>query len=163
VVLVSFVLPRFEKFFKEFDAKLPLVTRILISITDFFTDYGVYLLAGLALAIALLVLYSRTRQGRWRLDRLALRLPIVGGIERFCRIVASTVRAGVPVPDSMSVAATSTGNSVYEQAVDDVREAMIRGEGMADPITRTGVFPGVACQMIRVGEETGTLDEQLEA
>jgi len=169
IVLVSFVLPRFEKFFQEFHARLPLVTRMLISITDFFTNYGVYLLAALVGAIALGIASSRTTRGRWRRDKLILRLPVIGGIirystiERFCRIVASTVRAGVPVPDAMAVSATSMGNVVFEQAVDDVRDAMMRGDGMAGPIARTGMFPGVAVQMIRVGEETGTLDEQLEA
>ena len=169
LVIVSFVLPRFKTFFSEFDAKLPLVTRILLSITDFLSSSGIFLLAGSIAVVGGLVLFTRTERGRWHRDQLILRTPIIGGIvryntiERFCRIASSMLTAGVPAPDGMAVAAGSMGNVVYQSAIDDVRDAMMRGEGMAAPIARTGVFPGVACQMIRVGEETGTLDAQLEA
>jgi type IV pilus assembly protein PilC len=167
-VLTIFVLPHFEKFFQQFDAKLPLATRILIGITDFLTTYGVFLLAALVIAVVLSMLYFRTVGGRRHRDRLVLRMPILGSVveyslvERFCRILSATVRAGVPAPEAMAVASASVGNVVYQAAIDDAREAMMQGEGMAAPIARSGVFPGIACQMIRVGEETGTLDEQLE-
>ena len=169
IILVSFALPKFKDFFDEFDAKLPLVTRMLLSITDFLTEYGLVLLVGFGIFGVLLTMYTRTPRGRWRRDRLLMRLPVIGGViqysmvERFCRIVAAMVRAGVPVPDGMAVAAGAMGNVVYQAGIDDVREAMMQGEGMSDPIRRTELFPGAACQMIRVGEETGTLDEQLDA
>ena len=72
------------------------------------------------------------------------------------------IKAGVQVPDAMAVAAGGTNNLIYQEALEEAREAMLRGEGMAEPITATGLFPGGVCQMIRVGEDTGTLDDQLE-
>ena len=83
-------------------------------------------------------------------------------VERFCRILSSMIRSGVQVPDAMAVAAGSTSNVIYQEALEGAREAMLRGEGMAAPITATGLFPGGVCQMMRVGEDTGTLDDQLE-
>jgi type IV pilus assembly protein PilC len=168
IVLVVFALPHFKTFFDSFDAKLPLVTRILLAITDFLTEYGLILIAAVALIVALNVLFFRTVRGRHIRDRMALRMPVLGGIiqytmvERFCRIVGAMVRAGVPAPEGMAVAAGSLSNVVYQEAIEDVRDAMMQGEGMAAPISRTGMFPGVAVQMIRVGEETGTLDAQLD-
>ena len=83
-------------------------------------------------------------------------------IERFCRILASMVTAGVSLPDALVVAAEGTNNLVYERAIINARESMIVGEGLALPLARTGLFPGAAKQMLRVGESTGTLDDQLQ-
>ncbi len=96
-----------------------------------------------------------------------LRLPAIGPvarhaiIERFCRILSSMVRAGVPLPEAMTIVGEGTNNLIYERALVGVREEMLAGEGIAQPISRTGLFPASIVQMIRVGEDTGTLDEQL--
>ena len=97
-----------------------------------------------------------------------IKLPVVSDVVRFaivertCRILASMVKAGVPLPDAMVVVAESAGNKVYERALGKVRAAMLEGEGIATPITRTNLFPAAVTQMVRVGENTGTLDVQLE-
>ena len=83
-------------------------------------------------------------------------------MERICRILSSMIRAGVSLPDAMAVTADAANNAVYKRGLSGVREDMIEGQGLAGPIARTGLFPGAARQMFRVGEETGTLDEQLE-
>ena len=82
-------------------------------------------------------------------------------IERVCRILSSMLRAGVSLPDAMRVTAESANNAVYSKGLATVREEMIEGQGLAEPLARTGLFPGAARQMFRVGEETGTLDAQL--
>ena len=82
-------------------------------------------------------------------------------MERVCRILSSMIRAGVSLPDAMSVTADASNNAVYKRGLGNVREDMIEGQGLSGPIARTGLFPGAARQMFRVGEETGTLDEQL--
>jgi type IV pilus assembly protein PilC len=168
VVLVAYALPRFQTFFQSLDAKLPLVTRILINITNFLTSYG-WLLALVVIAfLALGFLYFRTERGRHTRDRFLIRAPVIGElvrytiVERFCRILGSMIGAGVQVPDAMAVAAGGTNNLVYQEALVEAREKMMRGEGMSAPIAETGLFPGGVCQMIRVGEETGTLDDQLD-
>lgn len=167
-VLAGFVLPRFKTFFASFNAKLPLATRMLLSITDFITAWGLVMVGGtVALAVALAVAL-RTDAGRRVRDGLLLRLPAVGdiaryaAIERFCRLLGSMVQVGVPLPEAMTIAAEGVNNRVYERRLVRAREAMLRGEGLVEPITRTGLFPRSATLMMKVGEETGTLDAQLE-
>jgi type IV pilus assembly protein PilC len=83
-------------------------------------------------------------------------------IERFCRVVAAMVRAGVSLPESMTAAIAAANNKVYEVQLLEVQERMLEGEGLADPVTQTKLFPRAATQMMKVGEDTGTLDIQLE-
>ena len=97
-----------------------------------------------------------------------LKIPVVSDVvrhavmERFFRILGSMLRAGVPIPDALTSATEATNNLVYEKALDGSRAEVLRGDGLARPLSRTGLFPGVAGQMLRVGEESGTLDQQLE-
>jgi type IV pilus assembly protein PilC len=168
VVIVTVALPRFREFFNSLNAKLPLVTRILMSITNFIGDYW-WLIAGVIGVVALLLfLYLRTDKGRRSRDKFLLRAPVLRDlvrfsiVERFCRILGSMIQSGVQVPDAMAIAAGSTNNVIYKEALEGARDAMLRGEGMSDPITATGLFPGGVCQMIKVGEDTGTLDDQLK-
>jgi type IV pilus assembly protein PilC len=168
VVIVTFALPRFRDFFNSLNAKLPLVTRILLSITNFIGDYWWFLVGGFVVVVGGLFLYLKTERGRQARDKFVLRVPVLRDlvrftiVERFCRILGSMVKSGVQVPDAMAIASGSTNNFVYQQALEGAREAMLRGEGMSEPITATGLFPGGVCQMIKVGEDTGTLDDQLE-
>ena len=168
VVLASFVLPRFETFFASLNAKLPLPTRILLAITAFITHWWWAILAGLVAAILLTVLTLRTHAGRYLRDRVFLRLPVFGEavrfalVERFCRVLASMAAAGVSLPESLRVATESLRNLVFMQALAQVSESMLEGEGIAQPLSRTGLFPPTAARMIQVGEETGTLHAQLD-
>jgi type IV pilus assembly protein PilC len=168
LILVAYVLPKFEDFFKSFDAKLPLATRLLLGIGDFVSTYWTSILASFGVALLLSFLYFRGEAGKRRRDKLALRLPVVGSVvqygvvERFCRILAAMMRAGVPVPDAIDAASDATNNRVYQKALARAKTEMMRGEGLARPIGDTKLFPGAAEQMIKVGEESGTLDEQLE-
>ena len=101
------------------------------------------------------------------MQSLLLRLPAIGAlvhlaaIERFCRVLAALVHTGVPLPDAVQVSADSTNNRVFQDKLAIVREAMMRGEGLARPIAAADIFPPAARQMIRVGESTGSLDTQL--
>jgi type IV pilus assembly protein PilC len=167
LVLTIFVLPRFEKFFRDLNAKLPLPTRLLLSMTHFITHNWIPLV-GLGLVAGLILGFGpRTPKGKAIKDRVILKTPVIGDlvrgsiVERFCRTLSSMVRSGVPLPDALVVAAEGTNNAVYNEGLTEVRNSMLRGEGLAGPLARTNLFPGAAKQMIRVGEETGTLDAQL--
>jgi type IV pilus assembly protein PilC len=166
-VLTVFVLPRFKSFFASLDTKLPLPTRMLLAVTDFLGTWWWALFVGVAALTLAGVLYRRSDRGRARLDALLLRLPVLGQtvkfavIERFCRVMASMVQAGVPLPDAMVVAGNSVNNAVYRRALGRARDAMMRGEGIARPIAATNLFPVAAVQMLKVGENTGSLDDQL--
>jgi type IV pilus assembly protein PilC len=167
-VLVTFVLPRFATFFKSFGATLPLPTRILLAIAHFFSSTWMYSVSGFAVFSTVAVFFFRSPAGRVFRDRMVLRLPAVGEvvrlavIERFCRVFGAMIRAGVPLPDAMRAAADSAKNIVFERALENAREEMLRGEGIAGPIRQSGLFPRAAVQMMQVGEDTGTLDHQLE-
>jgi type IV pilus assembly protein PilC len=168
VVLATFVLPRFKTFFASLNAKLPLPTRILLAITNFLTQWWWALLGGVAVAALAIFGLLLTERGRHARDRLALAVPVLGDtiqfalVERFCRILASMANAGVALPEALRVATASLRNLVYTRALAQVGEAMLEGEGLAKPIADTQLFPSTAAQMMRVGEETGTLDTQLE-
>jgi type IV pilus assembly protein PilC len=168
IVLASYVLPKFKVFFASLHATLPLPTRMLLAVTDFLTNWWWLLAAGFALAVALIVAAVRTQRGRYAKDKLLLAVPVLGVtiqyalVERFCRVLGSMVNAGVQLPEALRVATDSLRNRVYIRALDGVNEAMLEGEGVAGPLAKTALFPATAAQMLRVGEETGTLDGQLE-
>ena len=168
VVLAAFVLPRFKDFFASLHAKLPLPTRMLLAVTDFFTAWWWAIGIGGA-ALALIVFgITRTHGGRYVRDKLFLALPVLGGtiqfalVERFCRILSSMVTAGVQLPEALRVATGSLPNLVFRRSLGEAGEALLEGEGLARPLAATGLFPTTAAQMMRVGEDTGTLDTQLE-
>jgi type IV pilus assembly protein PilC len=168
IVLASFVLPRFKTFFNNLDAQLPLPTRMLLAVTDFVTQWWWALLVGLIVVVVSAVLIVRTEPGRYGRDRLLLGLPLIGDavrfalVERFCRVLASMASAGVALPDALRVASDSLRNLVFLRSLSGVEEALLHGEGLAVPLSATKLFPRTAARMIRVGEETGTLDVQLE-
>lgn len=167
VVLAAFVLPRFRTFFDSFHATLPLPTRILLGIAGFMSSWWFAIVGGIILLVAGMIALWRSDSGRAWLDSVALKLPVMGDLvqavvlERVCRILSSMVHAGVPLPEAMGVTSVASNNAVYRHGLDRVREEMMEGNGLSEPIGRTGLFPGAARQMFRVGEETGTLDEQL--
>jgi type IV pilus assembly protein PilC len=169
VLLVTFVLPKFRVFFASFDQQLPLPTRMLLGVSDFVHSWWWALLVGFAAAIVGLVAGARTTRGRTVRDRLILRLPVLGVamqysvVERFARVLSSMLRAGVPLGEAMNVAAAATSNAPATTKLAEAREAMLSGAGIAEPLAATGVFPPAAVQMLRVGEDTGSLDEQLDA
>lgn len=168
LVLAVYVLPKFEDFFADLDAELPLATRILMGITGFLGDWWWAIGGGTAALVVLLVGITRTRGGRYARDALLLKVPVLGEtiqyalVERFCRVLASMVSAGVNLTEGLSVTTEAVRNRVYVKRLGKVREQVLEGQGVAGPLARTGLFPGTATQMLRVGEDTGSLDTQLE-
>jgi type IV pilus assembly protein PilC len=167
VILATFVLPRFKVFFSSLNAKLPLPTRMLLAATGLVSKYYMFILGGILLVVVAGIWSWRSKAGRIRLDAIMLKLPLLGDmithaiLERICRILASMLSAGVALPEAMLVTADATNNAVYKRGLDDIRDEMLEGQGLAAPLARSGLFPSAARQIFRVGEETGTLDEQL--
>ena len=166
-VLVGYVLPRFEKFFKSLNARLPWQTRILLDISHWVSHYW-YIVVAVAVAFVALGLWlTQAERGKAVRDKVTLKLPVIGDLmrfavlERFCRTLSAMVTAGVALPQAIAVAGDATSNFVYRTGIAKARESMLRGEGLATPLAETGLFPASARQMLRVGESTGSLDEQL--
>jgi type IV pilus assembly protein PilC len=168
IILVFFALPAFVKIFAEFRVQLPLSTRILIGIVDFTRAWGLVIGAVLGLLAVGIALALRTRRGIYAKDLISLKVPIIGPIvlsavlNRFSRTLAMVLKAGVPLGQTFDAVIAGTGNKVFQRGLGTVKEQMTGGEGFAGPLLRTHLFPPMLTQMVRVGEETGTLDTYLE-
>lgn len=167
-VLIGFVLPAFARLFADFKSTMPLPTRILLSVGQFCSQHALLILGGLALVVVLTIAGSRTVRGKATLDALLIRTPMLGTIvrysviERYLRTLSTLARAGVPITQMIDTAGRSLGNTEYGKGVAKVRAQMLSGDGFAGPLDRTGLFPRIVIQMIKVGEETGHLDANLE-
>jgi len=167
-ILVGFVLPKFKDFFAGFDAELPLTTRLMLGLGDVAGKHGAKIFLGMLLLTALTTVFAKSEPGRLLRNKMSLRIPVMRDvvsasvIERFCRILSAMVAAGIPIADAMRAAIDSTDNRVFSKHLVKASERMLRGEGLAGPLHETELFPGMVTQMMRVGEETGTLDSQLE-
>lgn len=167
-LLAGYVLPQFVPLFEELGADLPLPTRMMLFVARFFGDlWFVPVISMLAMVGAMLYL-TKTESGKIMRDKLVLKLPVVSGIvdyailERFCRILGAMVKAGVPLPEGLKTTTDSISNTVYSERLEVARAQILEGKGFAQPLIDTELFPGAAKQMFKVGEETGTLDQQLE-
>ncbi|GAA4807679.1 type II secretion system F family protein [Nocardioides caeni] len=168
LVLALYVLPKFESFFADLDAELPLPTRMLLATTDFIGAWW-WAMAGAAALLTLVFLLSqRFERGKYAFHLLLLKTPVLGEtiqymlVERFCRVMASMVSAGVNLQEAIRVATDSLRNRVFMRRLNGVTEQMLEGQGIAGPLARTNLFPGTATSMLRVGEDTGSMDVQLE-
>lgn len=167
-VLAVFVLPKFKDFFEDLDAELPLPTRILLGFTDFLGAWWWALLGGAFLLGLIGWIVVQFEGGKYARDAFLLKVPVLGEtiqyalVERFCRVLASMVGAGVNLPEALRVTTESLKNKVFLKRLGQVGDAMLEGQGIATPLARTQLFPGTATAMLRVGEETGSLDSQLE-
>ena len=168
VVLAGYVLPQFKPLFEELDAELPLTTRSLMFLATLFSTLW-YIPFSIFCGFAGIMFWLfKSDSGRPVKDKLVLRIPVIKGIveyailERFCRILAAMVKAGVPLPDGMKTTTDATSNVVFRERLEIAQVEMMEGAGFSKPLAATELFPGAAKQMFKVGEETGTLDQQLE-
>lgn len=168
VVLSTVVLPKFVEFFTDLDAQLPLATRLLMGATAFIGAWWWLIAAVVAALLLVLFATGRTQAGGMGIDRMKLHAPIVGPLlrditlERFCRVLNSLTGAGVPLVDALRLANSAVGNRFYASAVQQTRDGVLRGDGLAEPMARTRAFPPEVVQVVRVGEQTGRLTEQLQ-
>jgi type IV pilus assembly protein PilC len=167
-ILVAFVLPAFAELFGEFRATMPLPTRVMFTVGTFCREHVLEILVALGMIVSAFAIYASTKAGRDFLDSVLLRLPMLGVIvrysviERYLRTLSTLARAGVPITKMLDTAITSVANAEFRTGLASVREDMLSGEGFATPLERTGLFPRIVIQMVRVGEETGSLDANLE-
>ncbi|MEK7281218.1 MAG: type II secretion system F family protein [Chloroflexota bacterium] len=166
-ILVTYVIPTFATLYTSIGAKLHTITTTLLSITSFLTHFGLYLLILAAAAVGAGIAYVRTIAGRSNFDRVLLRLPVVGRIillnelSRCCRTMSLLIMVGLPVPDVITMAIQSAGNKTVAEALGDVQQELMRGEGISGPMSRKPLFLPMMVAMIAVGEETGNLSKTL--
>ncbi|HEY42024.1 MAG TPA: type II secretion system F family protein [Dehalococcoidia bacterium] len=168
-ILITFVLPAFGELYSNLGTELPMMAKIFIGAGDFFRSAAVYMLLILIIAIAGAVAYIRTPGGRYWLNNLSLRLPLIGRIvhlkelARSCRSISLLFYAGLPMPEIIRLTSQASNNMVINEAFSNVEEDMLKGEGLSHPMEKNPIFLPLMVQMVRIGEETGELDINLEA
>ena len=167
VVMLTVLLPPLLDMFDKLGGTLPLPTRMLLSGMSFIQSYGVYLLVVIVALGIVGFLYNRTPNGRYNRDKLLLRVPVIGRLSlvnelsRCCRSLSLLFRAGLPLPEVMTLTARATGNRVVARALGEVEQDMLRGQGLSTPMSKRKVFLPLMVEMTKVGEETGNLDDSL--
>ncbi len=166
VILLIFVIPAFEDLFKGFGADLPGFTRMVIDLSNFVRAQGWILAIGLGAGVyTFLYFKKRSKPMRHFLDRLNLKLPVIGpilqkaAIARYARTLSTMFSAGVPLVEALESVAGATGNIVYEKAVLEMRDEVATGQRLQQAMENTELFPNMVIQMIAVGEESGSLDD----
>lgn len=168
VVITTLVIPKFAAMFTSLDAQLPLPTRVMIELNVILRNYWMLVVMGVGLGIAGLVWYVRTEGGRYRLDQLKLRMPIMGSLflqasmSRFAHMFETLNRGGLPVLDSLRIVADTIGNAVVSREMKGVLEGVQKGRGVAAALRDCPLFPRLVVQMMALGEEAGALDEMLQ-
>jgi type IV pilus assembly protein PilC len=167
-ILLIYVIPQFEGVFKSFGADLPAFTKMVVNASHFMQQFGIYvLLAIVAAIVAIIMVKKRSEKFAHFIDRTMLKLPVVGGIleqaaiARFCRTLAITFAAGVPLVDALKIVSGATGNRVYDIAAARIREDVAVGHQLQMAMQQVDVFPNMVIQMTAIGEEAGSLDEML--
>lgn len=166
-ILMTVVLPSLIGVFEQFDAQLPPTTRLLIALTGFLSSYKLYLLAAAVGGGALAYWYLRRPRGRRLLNRAMLKLPILGRITltremvHFSRTMSMLLEAGLPMTEVVQMVAQTARNGVVAEALEEVRRGILRGRGLSRPMADHELFPRLLVQIVRVGEEAGTLGEDL--
>ncbi len=168
MILAGYVLPQFKPLFEELGAELPLPTRMMLFVARFFGDLWWVTAITALLFFATLAFLTMHPTGKEIFQRTILKVPIIGGIveyailERFCSVLHTMLQAGVAIPSAMQTTTEAVSNIVYREQLEIARQQMLEGSGFTQPLIETELFPGAARQMFKVGEETGTLDQQLE-
>jgi type IV pilus assembly protein PilC len=168
-VLVFFVLPAFNNLYGSLGVELPGITQMVINISNILRDNMLYIMLALLLAGGLAIIYIKTPEGRYKLDSLILRLPLVGRVRhlnelgRCSRSIALLFTAGLPLTEIIPLIIQGSSNKVIARAFYDVQQDMLKGEGLSQPMAKNPLFLPMMVQMVKVGEETGSLDTSLLA
>lgn len=166
-VILVFVIPQFQSMFEDFGQELPLPTRIVIMLSEFIQSYILVIIGGSFALVWLLKRIYKTPKGRLYMDTLFLKLPVMGelvrkvAVAKFTRTLGTMISSGVPILDGLDIVAKTAGNKVVENAIYRVAQSISEGKTIAEPLEKSGVFPPMVCQMIAVGEQSGSIDTML--
>jgi type IV pilus assembly protein PilC len=167
LVLLLFVIPVFEKMFKEMGAELPLMTQLVISLSNYIKSYILYFVPVVVVAVYGFLRYYKTEGGNRKIDAIILKLPLFGvltlkaSVARITRTLSTLLTSGVAILESLVICAKVAGNKVIEDALMVARSRISEGKTMSEPLEQAGIFPPMVVQMVQVGESTGALDSML--
>lgn len=167
-IFMYWIVPRFQVMFEGMGMELPLITLLVMKASVASRKYGVIVFMALFAGGYLLKRYLNTEPGKWMKDRLVLKLPLFGVLVNFAQLaeftqgLATLLNSGVPLLSGLDILATSAGNKVYGRAIEGIRDAVKEGKPMAEPMSRSALFPPMAVQMVLVGEEVGELGKMIK-
>ncbi|MFO7839487.1 MAG: type II secretion system F family protein [Desulfosalsimonadaceae bacterium] len=167
-VILVFVIPVFEEMFADFGESLPAPTQVVIGMSRFVKGNFLYILGAIVLFIIAFRQFYKTERGRALVDDWMLKMPVIGvlirksAVARFTRTMGTMLASGVAILEALEIVARTAGNKTIEKAVYHVRSGIAEGQTIADPLAETNVFPPMVCQMIAVGESTGSIDAMME-
>lgn len=167
ILLITVALPPLVELFNSLGAELPWMTTMLINVTSFFLDRSLYVLVGVVLIIMLTIALLRLPSVKIARDRLMLKIPAIGTIniersmQQFCQTVSMLLEAGLRLPQIMEISIQTNRNRIIRQALGKVRDGLVQGEGLSQPMSEIGLFPPLLVEMVVVGEKTGTMDTTL--
>jgi type IV pilus assembly protein PilC len=167
VILLWKVIPVFASMFGSVGMELPLPTQIVIGLSHFLTSYWWAIFGGLVGGSFLLKQYYATSNGQLMIDKLLLKVPVLGdvlrksAVSRFTRTLGTLISSGVSILDGLEITARTSGNRVVQDAIMQSRASIAGGDTIAGPLQKSEVFPPMVISMIAVGEQTGGLDEML--
>jgi type IV pilus assembly protein PilC len=167
-VMVLFVVPSFQTLYDSLGTQIPLPARILLGSTNFLRSYGLYMIVGVVVLGVAYFGLTRSDEGKYQRDKVMLRMPLIGNIivmselSRVAATISTLFRAGVPLPEVMTLASQSCENKVIGRALTEVRQEMLQGQGLARPLSQRPIFPALMVQMASVGENTGNLDTTMD-
>lgn len=165
--LMVYVVPQFVDILKETNQEVPWVTQTVIDVSNFFQNYTLLLIAGLVAGTIFFLNYIKTRDGKQQWDRITMKAPlfgmliIKGNLGSFTRTLATMLSAGVPIIDSLEICIDTLDNTQIAKDLKKVRQAVVEGKSITEPLGRIKYFPPLVTQMIKVGESTGNLDQML--
>ncbi|HEY3325395.1 MAG TPA: type II secretion system F family protein [Planctomycetota bacterium] len=168
IFLLVFIIPKFQDIFKALRVDLPLPTVIVLGISRVLTNYWAQTLIIIVGVIMMIKWYKSTDAGGYNWDRMMLRMPVFGqllqkvALSRFSKTFATLLRSGVPILGALEIVASTAGNRVVEEAVNNARESIRQGENLAKPLGESSVFPPMVVRMIAIGEKSGALEQLLE-
>ncbi len=166
--IIIFVVPAFEQMFNAQGLELPLPTQILLVLSRTLASWiGLAIAGGIVLMILGISAWGKTTGGKKAMDRIKLKIPIIGTIirksttSRFCRTLGTLITSGVPILEALSICRNAINNEVLGEAIDTVRASIKEGESISAPLAKTSLFDDIVVNMVDVGEETGELDKML--
>ena len=168
-ILIGFVLPAFSGLYSSLGAELPALTRMMMSVSTLLRSNALSIMMALMIVSVVALIYIKTPDGRYKMDKLTLRLPLLGKVKhlnelaRCCRSISLLFTAGLPLTEIMPLVIQGTNNRVMAQALYGVQQDMLKGEGLSQPMAKNALFLPMMVQMVKVGEETGNLDTSLQA
>ncbi|MFH1226548.1 MAG: type II secretion system F family protein [Planctomycetota bacterium] len=168
VGLLVGIIPKFKQIFESMGITMPLPTQILLGISTAMRESFLFIFLGIVVIVVAIILALKTKKGQYVYDWGTLKIPVMGelfkkvAISRFARTFSTLIKSGVPILGALEIVAATSGNIILEEAINNARQSVQKGESLSEPLSRSPIFPPMVTRMIGIGEKSGALEALLE-